>query len=271
VGSSVTLTATASSSAGIPSGAVSFLAGGASLGTGTLNPQGVATLAVTTLPLGSNTITATYLGDTNISGSQAQLNGSIVVGTPGFAMTSNSVNLSAQAGSVQNLTLTLTPAFGYSGTLYLACGGMPGASTCAFQPSTAHFDGSGNPVQIAVTMKIASAQLLARRTGLAELRPTIPLGGLPILPAMLFWFPENDDLSEAQVAGMQPEPDNTKPRIARWLRIGMLFLLAVGLLGMLSGCDGPLVTPTGGQYSVTITAAGPGNINQTVTVQLNVT
>jgi hypothetical protein len=270
VGSSVTLTATATSTAGMPTGTVTFLAGGATLGTGTLNAQGVATLAVTTLPVGSNTITATYPGDTNFSGSQAQLSGTIVVGTPGFAMISSTVSLSVQPGSTGNLTLTLTPAFGYTGTLFLACGGMPGASTCAFQPATVQFDGSGNPVQVTVTMQIASAQMLWRRTTVAELRPLIPLGSLPVFPAMILWFPETDDLSDVQLAGIQPEPRSPRSGSSRWLRIGMLLILGMGLLGMLFGCGGQTVTPTGGQYNVTITAAGPGNINQTVTVQLNV-
>ena len=127
VGSSVTITATATSTVGMPTGTVTFLAGGTTLGTGTLNPQGIATLAVTTLPVGSNTITAAYPGDTSFSASQAQLTGTIVVGTPGFAMTSSTVNLSVQAGSTGNMTLTLTPAFGYTGTLNLACGRHAGS------------------------------------------------------------------------------------------------------------------------------------------------
>jgi predicted outer membrane repeat protein len=271
VGSSVTLTATATSTAGTPTGTVTFLAGGTTLGSAPMNAQGVATLAATTLPVGSNTITANYAGDTNFSGSQAQLSGTIVVGTPGFAMTSSTVSLSVQAGSTGNVILTLIPAFGYTGILNLACAGMPGASTCAFQPATVQFDGSGNPVQVTVTMKIATAQFLARGTKLAEMRPLLPLGGLPLFPAVLLWFPETDDLSDLQLAGVQPEQSNTRPRLSRWFRIGMLLLLGMGLLGMLFGCAGQAVTPTGGQYNVTITAAGSGAANQTVAVQLNVT
>jgi hypothetical protein len=267
VGSSVTLTATATSTAGIPTGMVTFMSGSISLGTASLNARGVATLAVTTLPAGSNTITATYPGDTNFAGSQAQLAGAIVVGTPGFSMTSSTVTLSVQPGSTGNVTLTLTPAFGYTGTLYLACGNMPGASTCAFQPATVQFDGSGNPVQVTVTMQIASAQLLSRRTNAAELRPLTPLGGLPVLPAMIFWLPGtlSDPWRTRKLSGRR------KPRVKspRWLRMAVVLLFGAGLLG-LSGCAGQAVTPTGGQYNVTITAAGPGNINQTITVQLNV-
>jgi hypothetical protein len=185
-------------------------------------------------------------------------------------MTSSLSTVSVQSGGTGSVTLTLTPAFGYTGTLNLACAGMPGTSTCAFQPATAQFDGTGNPVTVTVTMQIASGQQRSRRTNLAELRPLIPLGGLPIFPAAVLWFPESDDLSDVQLAGVQSEPRSTHPNISRWLRIGMLVLLGIGLLGMLFGCGSNSSNPTGGQYSVTITATGPGNVNQAVSVQLNV-
>jgi hypothetical protein len=271
-GSSVTLTATATSSSGTPTGMVAFLSGGTTLGTGTLNAQGVATLAVSTLPAGSNTITATYPGDTNFSGSQAQLAGKIVVGTPGFAMTSNAVNLSVKAGSTGNLTLTLTPAFGYTGTLNFSCAGMPGTSTCAFQPAAVQFDGSGSPVQVTATMQIATTQANSRATKVAKLLPVIPLGGLPILPAAVLWFPEADDLSDLQIAGALDRPIRSiSSRSQRSIRIGMLVLFAMGLLGMLFGCGGQAAKPAGGQYSVIITAAGAGATNQSIAVQLTVT
>lgn len=270
-GSSVILTATATSSYGTPTGAITFLSGGATLGTAMLNAQGVATLPVATLPVGSNSITASYPGDTNFTGSQAQLAEAIVVGTPGFAMTSSNVSLTVKAGSTGNVTLTLTPAFGYTGTLSFACGGMPGASTCAFQPATVQLDGSGNPVQVTVAMQIATSQSLSRGTKVARLLPLIPLGGLPILPAAVLWFPETEDLSDFRVAGVQDEPSSLRSRSHRWIRIGMLVLLTMGLLGMLFGCAGHAATPAGGQYNVTITAAGAGASNQTVAVQLNVT
>ena len=65
-GASVTLTATLTGGGtSKPTGSVAFFNGAASLGSGTLNSSGVATLAVTTLPVGSDNITASYAGDTN--------------------------------------------------------------------------------------------------------------------------------------------------------------------------------------------------------------
>ena len=77
-------------------------------------------------------------------------------------------------------------------------------------------------------MKIATVQFLSRGSQAAELHPVVPLGGLPIFPAVLLWFPESDDLSDVQLAGVQSEQDNTRSGVNRWLRIGMLLLLAMG-------------------------------------------
>ena len=87
--------------------------------------------------------------------------------------------------------------------------------------------------KLAVTTKSASAQLLSRPANVAKLRPLIPLGGLPMLPAVLLWFPETENMSDVQVVGVQSEPISPHARSYRWLRIGMLVLFAMGLLGML--------------------------------------
>jgi ribosomal protein S11 len=64
LGTSVTLTATVTGSTSpLPTGAVSFFFNGNLLGSSTLNGSAVATLAVTNLPVGSNSITASYGGD----------------------------------------------------------------------------------------------------------------------------------------------------------------------------------------------------------------
>jgi hypothetical protein len=60
-GASVTITATLPTNT---TGSVVFTSGATNLGSGTIS-SGVATISTATLPVGSNTITATYAGDTN--------------------------------------------------------------------------------------------------------------------------------------------------------------------------------------------------------------
>lgn len=75
VGEKVWLTATVTPSeyvAGIPTGTVTFTSGNLSL-SGALNADGWVTLSTSALPLGADTITATYGGDANYSGSSAMV------------------------------------------------------------------------------------------------------------------------------------------------------------------------------------------------------
>jgi plastocyanin len=58
----VTLTATVTPATPVPTGTVTFYNGATSLGTGTLNASGVATLAYTFSTAGTYSVTATYGG-----------------------------------------------------------------------------------------------------------------------------------------------------------------------------------------------------------------
>ena len=71
-GQSVTFTATVKAVApgsGVPTGTVTFSDGSTSLGTATLNSSGKATFRTSALGVGSHTITASYVGDSNFTAS----------------------------------------------------------------------------------------------------------------------------------------------------------------------------------------------------------
>jgi predicted secreted protein len=61
----ITFTATVTGNGAIPGGPVNFMANGNSIGAGALNASGVASITVSTLPLGAYTVTANYVGDTD--------------------------------------------------------------------------------------------------------------------------------------------------------------------------------------------------------------
>ncbi|MGC1783072.1 MAG: choice-of-anchor Q domain-containing protein [Acidobacteriaceae bacterium] len=270
-GTSVTLTATATSATtGTPTGTVTFTSGSTQLGTATLNGQGVATLAVTTLPVGTNAIAASYAGDTNFTGSQALLNGTIVVGNPSFNMTVNPVALTIQRGHAGVATVTLTPVLGYSGTVSLSCSTLPQNSSCHFQPQSVVLNGSGNPVQVTLAIQIGTPAQ-SRTGGVASLRPIRPLHGLPVLPAMFFWLPgarpafEDEDKLRDQNTPAKPK---SKSSAMLWM-IGLL-VLSASLLGVI-GCDGMSPNnPPPGRQTVTVIALGSGGINQSAGVQVTV-
>ncbi len=115
VGQSVSFTATvagASGSSGVPTGSVTFMDAGTTLGRGTLNAAGMATYSTSSLSIGSQSITAVYSGDSNFNGSTSaaltqMVNAAALLSTT-TAVTS-SVNPSAQGESVTFTATVLGP------------------------------------------------------------------------------------------------------------------------------------------------------------------
>ena len=117
-GQSVTLTDTLSTVNGIaPTGTVTFYNGSTSLGTGTVNSSGVATLTTSTLPLGSDPVTAVYGGDSNYAGSTSNV------------VTEN-VTKNTSTGSLT--TSNSAPSFGQPVTLTDT---LPARRTASFPPA----------------------------------------------------------------------------------------------------------------------------------------
>jgi Pro-kumamolisin, activation domain/Bacterial Ig-like domain (group 3) len=109
-GQSVTLTAhVAASLTGTPTGAVTFRHGTTTLGTGTLS-GGVATFSTSTLPIGSDALTASYSG-----------------GTEFFASTSSAVTEVVHETTATTLTTSLNPAV-YGQTVTFTAKVKPSAS-----------------------------------------------------------------------------------------------------------------------------------------------
>ena len=104
-GASIILTATVAPSAA--TGTVTFFNGSTQIGTGTLS-SGTATLTTTTLPIGADSITANYAGNTVYASSTA----SAVTVTVSASSTSGS-----GSGGSGTSSVTVTPAGGYTGTV----------------------------------------------------------------------------------------------------------------------------------------------------------
>ena len=139
-GQTLTLTATVTPASGdTPTGMVTFLSGGTSLGSGTLNSSGVAQLSITPA-VGSYSITAIYGGSATDNSSVSSP--SIAVTVNGIA-TSTSLNASAtslKAGQLLTLTATVNPASGatptgtvtfYNGATSLGSGTLNGSGVAA--------------------------------------------------------------------------------------------------------------------------------------------
>ena len=150
-GASITFTATvtpAAGSSGAPTGTVHFFNGTASLGTGTVT-AGVATLTTTTLPAGSDSITAVYSGDTNFSGSTSAALIITVNGVSAPVATTTVLSASATSavtGTSITFTAQVTPASGTvvptgsvtfkDGTTTLGSGALDGTGKATYSTAT---------------------------------------------------------------------------------------------------------------------------------------
>jgi hypothetical protein len=140
MGQTVTLTATVvsagSSVISIPSGTVVFQSGLNVLGTATLNSSGVATLAVSTFPLGTSVVTAVYSGDTVYQPSYASSVTITVYTGPGdFTLTGGGTTTTVSAGETAYYVFSYTTTSGFDQTITFTCSGLPANAGCLFTPT----------------------------------------------------------------------------------------------------------------------------------------
>ena len=252
LGTSATLTATvASTTSGTPTGAVTFFNGSAPLNTTPVAlTGGVATLNVTTLPVGAINLTAAYSGDTNFTPSTSSaVTGSVV--SPDFAVAATPATQSVLPTHSVSYAITVTPTnptFIYPVTL--SASGVPNGVTATFTPSSTIASGS-----VASTV-----QLTLSTTGSARMEHQGPFrsnGPLTALALLFLPFALNRRFrsSCARIS--------SKPRL-------LASLLALAVVATLSGCGGGgFFSHSTQSYTVTVTAIG-GPDTHTTTVTLNV-
>jgi len=172
-GQSVTFTATVAPVApatGTPTGTVTFKNSGTAIGTGTLNNAGVATLSLSTLAVGAQSITATYGGDSNFATSTSSAltqTVSSVGSSADFTLTIQPTQATLTSGQTFTTQITLTPLNGLTGSVATTCTGLPTNASCVVTPAQATFSGT-TPVFETLTIAIDG--------GTASLvKPTAPL------------------------------------------------------------------------------------------------
>jgi subtilase family serine protease len=166
-GASVTFTATVTTSgSNTPTGTVTFYNGNTSIGTGTLSGSGntaTATLATSSLPVGTNSITAGYGGDSNNAASTSIALTQLINGTFSFTST-GAASLTVLAGQTTSTTgsyaflATPTSAGTFGATVTFACGFAPTDptltnSSCTFSPTSIAAGAGATSVTMTITTK----------------------------------------------------------------------------------------------------------------------
>jgi hypothetical protein len=134
----VTFTATLTGNAGPPTGPVVFTYGATTLGTATLVPSttsftSTATLTTSTLPVGTDLITATYAGTLDFAAASATFAETITPSISGtFTLTVTPTPVSVGVGYATLLTVKVTGQNGFAQAVNLTCSNLPLEATCFF-------------------------------------------------------------------------------------------------------------------------------------------
>jgi len=253
LGTPVTLTAVvASTTSGTPTGTLNFYNGATLLNATPLTlVNGSASLTISTLPLGAQSITAVYNGSVDfIVNTSSALTPTVL--SPEFTLTASPASQTILPGQSAAYTATFTPVnatFLYPVTYSVS--GLPNGVTAIF-----------NPTSIATGAGTTKATMTVSASTLAELhKGSPPLGGLPASSALAFL--------------LLPFVFSKRTRRAatRLSRSGKLLLALLALAaaaGAVTGCGGGgFFGHTTNNYTVTVTAVS-GPVTHTANVTLTV-
>jgi hypothetical protein len=242
-GQTVSLTAKVAPTSGTSTatGTVTFQDGTTGIGSSPLT-GGAGALAISTLSVGTHSLSAVYSGDAaNATSTSQPITVTITAATSptspaaDYALSLSSGALTITQGSPGSLMVSVAPENGFNASLSFACTGLPSGLGCSFAPAT--FSGSA-PESTKMTISAAnSSQLIHVPMGLVwALVSPIPLGFLGL--------------------------SGGKLRKTQWLLLSLLVLA-------LAGCGTSMNSPgLPGTYNVTVTASGTSAPTHTQTLVL---
>ena len=287
-GQTVTLTATVgtqsnaiANSSQEPRGNVQFLLGGVAFGApvaviGNASSSGfaqaVASLPTTTLPNGSNLITAQYSGDSNYTASSSLTSVTVTVGGTGINLSSGctetiTITAPGQSGSC---LITVMGANGFSGAVILRCGvsGSPAGAvdlpSCSFGTPGQNFT-APNTITLSAGSETGNATLTVNTTAASGLFKPL---NRPHGPNLLLIAEFGTTL-----ACMLLLTVTSRKRRGMVTLAALLFVVAA----VVTGCGNYGGAGTGGNpgttrgtYTYTVTATPAGGAAQTSAITVNV-
>ena len=254
-GTSITLTASVSSVLGaVTVGSVTFTDGKTTLGTGSLNSSGVATLTTSALQAGTQTVTATYAATLNFGQSSASLSQGVSVPAGSFTIAATPATQYIRGAGSVTWQVTVTPSGGFAGPVALTCSGLPADANCTFAMGT-----------LTLTANTAATTTMTTTTTVNDAALQMPFDGMDLGRQLSCAFLLPFQMSSGLLTGFR----RRKARSQRPMRLWLLAGIAICLLG-LSGCN--CFNTTFRTYTITVTGISTlgGPPAQSVTVQLSV-
>jgi len=250
----ITLTATVTSTTtGTPTGTVQFLNGATVLGSSTANASGVATLIVSTLPVGVNAITAVYSGDTNFTTSTASAISETVLSSD-FTFTLATTGNGSQTvapGVAASFPFTVSPTLAtFPQTVTFAVSGLPSGTSYTLSPTSIAAGAGSTSMLLTVQTPNVTGKLTPAPTRSHTL-PAIALGML-LLP---FGVKRIRKLSRQM---------SRRGLLLVWMAFGL------AAAGALTGCGaGGFFNQPQQSYNIVVTATS-GSISHSASVTLTV-
>jgi Bacterial Ig-like domain (group 3) len=163
VGQAVTLTATTSPApAGAQLGTVTFRNGSTALDTAAVNSSGLATFTTSTLPAGSDSLTAAYSGNADFAESTSAPLTLTVQTSPGFTVLVPETPVKVTGGGSVSVSLTVSPVGGaFNGVVTLSPTGLPAGATYTFSPATVTPGSSAAATSMTIQTAVQAAELPA--------------------------------------------------------------------------------------------------------------
>jgi hypothetical protein len=274
-GALVTLTATITPGAStVPTGQVTFTLNGkalappASVVQTTTTAYSVTTITYTasistaTLPLGTNSIVATYSGDVNYASSSGTL--PVTISPMTFTLSPATASVTMTTGQTATASLQVVSLSGYNGFVGLSCTGLPANLTCGFSPNNFILQADNlitkqqtSPDGSVITVPATYGPMNVTLSVIPATTPVVPQPPVGALNIPLFG--KKVPISAAFLL-LSPLVFAVRRRSALKHLRGSLSLLSAllvlfGSITMFSGCGSnqPGVTPSG-TYTVTVRA-----------------
>lgn len=173
---SFTLTAHVAWADGTPAGTVTFFAGTAELGSGTLN-NGEATLSVSNIALGPQSLTAVFAASRNFAGSTSEaVPVTVYSGAQDYTFGASRTSVTVGRGQSVPVTLSFASVNGWAGNVSLTCGNLSANVTCSFAPATVPLQSGQSTGSSVLTISVAGNSAAAST-------PVAP-GSLPVQAGM---------------------------------------------------------------------------------------
>jgi hypothetical protein len=274
----LTATVATQSNGAAPTGSIQFFNGTTSLGTmsvtGGLGNTGfagaIATISTSSLPQGTDSITATYSGDSNYTaGTSSAIN--VAVGVPGITVTPCSpATITVSQGSSGTCLITVTGANGFNGTVTLTAAITGGPSGAVYPPACNSFGTPDQAFTSPNTLTLNSSTTMGNATMTCATTAKTQLFGPFTRPGGRAWPYAGVGIALAGIFFLM-----TIRRQRRWGLVPLAVLLVV-VVGAGVSCSGKGYGGGGnpgtttGTYTATVTATPNSGLAQMTTVSVTV-